>query len=140
MKRVLLHDKEPGRICEVRNPGEEFEVAEGFTWIDAPDDVTTTHRYDPGNGEFIAWNPLDDPMFVQHGYKIARQIAYKSVGEQLDMIYKEVIATGSISATGTWAQHVGTVKEEIPKDDPAAVLEWNRRLAEQMAQAQQQTP
>ena len=44
------------------------------------------------------------------------------------------MATGTISNTGPWATHISTVKAAIPKDDPAAVLEWNRqKLAETMA-------
>jgi hypothetical protein len=43
------------------------------------------------------------------------------------MLYKEILATGAISNTGPWATHITTVKESIPKDDPAAVLAWNQQ-------------
>lgn len=130
MKRALINSLEPGRVCEVRNPGEEFEVADTFSWIDCPDDVTTTHTYMP-DGTFKPFDPLELPGFKENGYKVARAIAYNPIGEQLDMIYKEVLATGSISADGPWAQHITSVKAEIPKDDPAAVLAWNQRYLEQ---------
>ena len=61
---------------------------------------------------------------MANGYKVARTIAYGSVGDQLDLLYKEIQTTGTISATGTWAQHIANVKQTIPKDDPAAVLAW----------------
>lgn len=124
MKRALINSLEPGRICEVKNLGEEFEVAESFTWIDCPDDITTQDKHDPETGEFSKFDILADTGFAENGYKVARQIAYTSVGNQLDMLFKEIQATGSISATGPWAQHVASVKDAIPKDDPAAVIAW----------------
>jgi hypothetical protein len=134
MKRALLNSLEPGRICEVKNPGEEFEVADTFSWIDCPDDVTTHHTYNEETGEFIPFDPLALPGFDENGYKIARMIGYKSIGDQLDMLYKEVTATGTISSTGPWAQHISAIKAAIPKDDPAAVLAWNQAyVEEQMA-------
>lgn len=131
MKRALLNSLEPGRVCEVKDAGEEFEVAESFQWIDCPDDTTTSHTYNTETGEFIPFNPLTLPGFAEHGYKIARMIGYKSIGEQLDMIYKEILATGTISADGQWVQHITSIKEAIPKDDPAAVLAWNQAYIEE---------
>lgn len=126
MKKALLNSLEPGRICEVKNPGEEFEVSDAFYWIDCPDNVTTFHTYQEETGEFIEFDPLSVPGFVENGYKIARMIGYKPIGDQLDMLYKEIVTTGTISADGPWAQHITSIKEAIPKDDPAAVMEWNR--------------
>ena len=122
MKRALLNKLEPGRVCEVVDIGSEFEVSSDFYWVDCPDDVLTSHKY--SNGQFIPFDPLTQPGFAENAYKVARGIAYKSVGDQLDMIYKEVIANGSISTDGAWVSHITQVKQNIPKDDPAAVLEW----------------
>lgn len=127
MKKALINDLEPGRVCEVVNAGSEFDVAENFHWVDCPEDVTPTHSYNAETNTFIPFDILSDPGFVEHGYKVARAIAYSSIGDQLDMIYKEVTANGSISSTGDWATHIAAVKAEIPKDDPAAVLAWNQR-------------
>jgi hypothetical protein len=124
MKRALLHSLEPGRICDIVNPGSEFEVHANFSWIDVPDDTTFADRWDPETNTVIKFTPLADPAFVTNGYKVARTIAYGSVGDQLDLLYKEIQATGTISATGTWAQHIANVKQAIPKNDPAAVLAW----------------
>ena len=125
MKRALIHSEEPGRICDIVEPGAEFEVHPNFTWIDVPDDTTNADRYNVDTGEVIKYNILEDPVFVQNGYMVARAIAYGSLGNQLDMIFKEIQATGSISSTGPWSTHVQSVKDTIPKDDPAAVLAWN---------------
>jgi hypothetical protein len=125
MKRALLHSNEPGRICDIVEVGQEFEVHADFEWIDVPDDTTTLDKY--VDGEIIKYDPLLVPGFAENAYRVARTIAYKSVGDQLDMLFKEVQATGTISNTGAWASHIASVKTAIPKDDPAAVLEWNQQ-------------
>ena len=125
MKKALINSIEPGRICEVVDIGQEFEVAETFTWIDCPDDVITSHKYDSETKEFTAFDILTTPGFAENAYKVARSIAYTGIGDQLATIFKELQSTGSISSTGPWATHIATVKANIPKDDPAAVLAWN---------------
>jgi hypothetical protein len=126
MLRALLHNQEPGRICDIVQPGNEFEVHSNFTWIDVPDDTTTTDRYNEADGTIIKHDLASDPVFAENAYKLARGIAYGSPGEQLDMLFHELKATGSISSTGTWATHIAIVKTNIPKDDPVAVLAWNK--------------
>lgn len=130
MKRALLHKLEPGRICEVKNPGEEFEVHENFYWIDVPDDTSTSDTYNEEDGTITKWNPLNQELFLTNGYKVARAIAYGDIGNQLDMLFKEIQATGTISADGPWATHIASVKATIPKDDPAAVLAWNQQFVQ----------
>jgi hypothetical protein len=130
MKRALINSLEPGRVCEVVDPGNEFEVSSELSWIDCPDDTTTLHTHNVETGEFTPFDILTSPGFAENAYKVARMIAYKSPGEQLDMLYKELQATGTVSADGPWATHVATVKANIPKDDPAAVLAWNLKQAE----------
>ena len=132
MKSALLNSLEPGRICEVVDRGNEFEVASSFTWIDCPDDTTTLHTYVESSDEFKAFDFLQMPGFISEGYKVARQIAYTSVGNQLDMLFKELQQTGTISSDGPWATQVAAVKAAIPKDDPAAVLAWNIQHAQSL--------
>ena len=133
MLRALLHSQEPGRICEIKNPGEEFEVHENFSWVDVPDDTTTADTYNE-DGTITKWHPLNQTVFLEQGYAVARGIGYGSIGNQLDMLYKELQTTGTISNTGPWATHISNVKSAIPKDDPSAVYEWNQQwIAAQMA-------
>lgn len=133
MLSALLHSLEPGRICDIVPVGQEFEVHANFTWITVPDDTTCSDRYNE-DGTISKWDPLTQPGFAESAYRVAREIEYGSLGNQLDMLYKEIVATGTISNTGPWATHISTVKASIPKDDPAAVLEWNRqKLAETIA-------
>ena len=39
---------------------------------------------------------------------------YASIGDQLDMLYKDIVA-GKLDTTGTWATHVKAVKDANPK-------------------------
>ncbi len=46
----------------------------------------------------------------QFGYIQARQEAYGSIGDQLDMLYKDLV-----DGTTTWKDHIATVKSDNPK-------------------------
>ena len=46
----------------------------------------------------------------QFGYVQARQEAYGSIGDQLDMQYKDLV-----NDTTTWKDHIATVKSDNPK-------------------------
>lgn len=130
MLSALLHYIEPGRICDIVPVGEEFEVHPNFTWVQVPDGTTTADIYNE-DGTIQKWDPLRQPGFIENGYKIARSIEYGPIGDQLDMLYKELKNTGTISNTGPWFNRVDSVKAAIPKDDPEAVLAWNmQKLAE----------
>lgn len=140
MKKALLSLLEPGRVCDVVPVGQEFPTTSDFYWIDCADDITTHHRYNEETKSFVEFSVLNVPGFVEEGYKVARTIAYKSVGEQMDMMFKELAATGTISQDGPWATHIANVKAMIPKDDPEAVQRWNEQHAAQMAQNTPATP
>lgn len=47
-----------------------------------------------------------------NGYKVARQIAYLPIAEQLDMQYWD-----SVNGTTTWAEHIAQVKADNPKPE-----------------------
>lgn len=52
------------------------------------------------------------------GYvRIKRAQEYPSVEDQLDMLYHEITANGSISATGDWYQTITSVKTNNPKPE-----------------------
>lgn len=133
MLKALLHNQEPGRICEVVQPGQEFEVHSNFQWVDVPDGTTHMDIWDTENNVVIKYDPLSVPGFAENAYRIARGIAYKSPGDQLDMLYHELVANGNISTSGIWFQHITSVKSAIPKDDPAKVHQWNLDYAAMMS-------
>jgi len=45
-----------------------------------------------------------------NGYKTARQLAYGSIGDQLDMQYWD-----AVNGTTTWKDHIAKVKSDNPK-------------------------
>ena len=113
MKKVLMNIT--GFVHEIRNPGEDYEIYEGpdatIAWVDAPDDITYnwTLEYSPAAKEMI-WvkriKPYANPA-------IERKVAYGDVGDQLDMIYKDMK-----NGTTHWIDHIDFVKSVIPKPPP----------------------
>ena len=57
----------------------------------------------------LANNKWNDQQF---GYIQARQEAYGSIGDQLDMQYKD-----AVNGTTTWKDHVAQVKSDNPKPE-----------------------
>ena len=42
------------------------------------------------------------------------ETTYASIGDQLDMLYKDIVA-GTVTTSGTWATHIKAVKDANPK-------------------------
>ena len=77
--------------------------------------------YKQVNNERLEFNDADYAQSVtdlanskwdaqQFGYIQARQEAYGSIGDQLDMQYKD-----AVNGTTTWKDHIATVKSDNPK-------------------------
>lgn len=76
------------------------------------------------NGNFIAYdkdgkevsiNMTDvDADFAKIDYKNKRYAQYPNWQEQLDMLYKDIVA-GKLDETGTWATHIKAIKDANPK-------------------------
>ena len=110
MAKMCLVDYR-GFIEQIVEPGEEFEIYTGsdakLKWVlSASDDVT------------LDWI-MKDGAFVERtrhtSYAVQRQVAYGSIGDQLDMLYKD-----QINGTTTWKDHVAAVKaaNPAPSDEP----------------------
>lgn len=131
MKKVLINNFEEGRVCDVVEPGTEFEVNSQFAWIDCDiDEITTKWSWsidDSGKIIFSVNSIHETDEFKTVGYKVARATAFGSVQEQLDMIYEELKLNGTLSFEGPWAKHITKMKESIPKNNPIAVLEWYQK-------------
>ena len=130
-KFILTNTYEDNRICDVADSaGLKFDVHPDFAWKEL-DSAHSAMNVDDGwlwkdsDSNIIVWEPsVIDSDFEKDGYKFARIIAYKSVGDQLDMLYKEIQSKGSIDSNGDWYQHITQVKSDIPKDSAQAVLDW----------------
>ena len=55
-----------------------------------------------------AWDLEND------SYRSKRRESYDSLPNQLDMLYKDIVA-GKLDTTGTWATHIKAVKDANPK-------------------------
>jgi len=49
-----------------------------------------------------------------NSYRSKRRESYDSLANQLDMLYKDIVA-GKLDTTGTWATHIKAVKDANPK-------------------------
>ncbi len=126
-KRILTNINEPTRVLEVVELGNEFDVHSDFEWKTCEDDnVTSEYSWEIINGDLVVnkENVTDNQDFINNGYKFARMIAYGDIGDQLDMIYKEIKETGSITIDGEWATRIKLTKEKLPKNDASAVLRY----------------
>lgn len=47
--------------------------------------------------------------------QVDRKIGYGDIGEQLDLLYKDLVA-GNLDETGEWAQFIKNVKDSNPKE------------------------
>ena len=47
-------------------------------------------------------------------YSRQRYVAYKTIVEQLDLLYADMVA-GKLDTTGSWATHIKSVKDAFPK-------------------------
>ena len=53
-----------------------------------------------------------EDYLANHKYKDDRRIAYASLGDQLDMQYKD-----QLNGTTTWKDHIAKVKSDHPKPE-----------------------
>jgi hypothetical protein len=136
MKKALISYQ--GWVSQIVEPGEDYEIYNGpdatIQWVDAPDEITLdwTLEWSP-NQERMVWVERDGP-FTDNS--VARSVAYGQIGQQLDMIYHELMETGTLSSNGPWAQHVTNVKSLIPKP----VAQEPERLEDIMARAATEEP
>jgi hypothetical protein len=128
MKKALIDKRfwTVTQIIELDQP--EFETTTDFMWVSCPDNCETGWPYNNDTGVFTDphahsrdefGNPVE-PFVMQ------RMRSYPPMGDQFDMLFKEIKATGTISPTGEWFQSIQYVKDNLPKPgsegDPANYL------------------
>jgi hypothetical protein len=116
MKRALI-DSGNNRVVQVVDMGGDFEVHSNLYWVDCPDQAESYFIYDPENLTFEDphASSKDDFGNPVEPWSMQRQRAYPGFGEQLDMLWKEIRDTGSISKDGQWFKNVQLVKDSIPR-------------------------
>jgi len=115
-KRALIENNTNRVVQIVQTEADQFEVHGGLYWMDCPDNTESYFLLkddgsfeDPHEANRDAFGQTVEPFYMQ------RMRAYAGSGEQLDMLYKELMSTGTLSANGPWATHITTVKAAIPK-------------------------
>tara|TARA_B100000959_G_scaffold87349_1_gene92642 strand:- start:5791 stop:6165 length:375 start_codon:yes stop_codon:yes gene_type:complete len=122
--KALVNKKENGRVCEVLPDDKIFETYSDLVWIDCTGtDIENEKPNEPNGGTwtysfetetFSIVPPHTNPA---ERFNIARKIGYGEIGEQLDMLYKEVKDAGSITTDGEWFKHVKKVKKDVTLDN-----------------------
>lgn len=123
MKRALI-DSNNNRVVQIAD--EDFPVHGALYWVDCPDDCGTYYIYDPENLTFEDPHAHSKDEFGNpvEPFSMQRMRAYPGIGDQLDLLFKEIRDNGSISANGAWFQSIQAVKNAIPKPvDPDAPVQ-----------------
>jgi hypothetical protein len=123
MKRALI-DSNNNRVVQIAD--EDFPVHGALYWVDCPDDCGTYYIYDPENLTFEDPHAHSKDEFGNpvEPFSMQRMRAYPGIGDQLDLLFKEIRDSGSISASGAWFQSIQAVKNAIPKPvDPDAPVQ-----------------
>lgn len=117
MKHVLVDFR--GLVSDVVEPGGEFPVYNGpdspIRWVTCEvDSIDSTWMLI--DGQWVAPNQR-----YENGQNLKRQIAYGDVGEQLDMMYKDMVDGGT-----RWKDHVANVKATIESESAFEANPANR--------------
>jgi hypothetical protein len=99
-----------------------------------PNFLTEVKLEDNGSGAFIKeWNissekakPTDDQLNALNSQattlanneviKETRRLAYGDIGDQLDLLYKDIVAN-KLDTTGEWAKKIKAVKDANAKEE-----------------------
>jgi len=117
MKKALI-DKRFMTVCQIIGEEEnEFETTDDFFWVPCPDKCETAWIYNDETQEIIdphahARDEFGNPV---EPFVMQRMRSYPPMGDQLDMLWKEVKETGTISTEGQWFQSIQYVKDNVPK-------------------------
>ena len=118
MRKALI-DKRFWEVAQIVNSeAETFETTDDFKWVDCPNDrVEDAWFYDDNANEFTDPHATTRDEFGNpvEPFAMQRMRSYPPVGDQMDMLYKEIQATGKISANGEWFQSIKFVKDNVPK-------------------------
>ena len=68
----------------------------------------------PTNSQLNSYETAGNTLESNNNARNTRRLAYGDIGDQLDMLYKDIIA-GKLDATGEWAKAIKKVKDDNPK-------------------------
>jgi hypothetical protein len=92
---------------------EVVTAADGKSEIQQRTPVADVHTL-TGSGDAVLYNSLGELRAVVQ-YATDRRNNYPAIEEQLDSLYHEIIVSGSLTSSGSWAQSIRAVKDAHPK-------------------------
>ena len=131
-----------GYVADIVEPGEEYQLFLGRgcsqMWVYARDDIK--------NCWTLEWSPAaNDMIWVERDDSYAdplttRKVAYGEIGQQLDMLYRDIAAGKNLNASDAeWFQHVKTVKDNTTRpgdvEEPMDPTMTEEEVAEFMSDA-----
>lgn len=128
MAKWAIVNGETGQLSDICDEADKFEIYEGadstLRWCEVPDDTTYAHYM--VNGNVIHHTETED---LRETRIVERELAYGSIGEQLDMQYRD-----SVNGTTEWKDHIANVKattvapSSIPEyvEDPRKIQQEGR--------------
>ena len=116
MAKQALVNRHNGTLTDIVDEADKFEVYEGndaeFKWCEVPDDTTYDHYM--VNGVVIHRSENED---LREEAIVTRMDAYGSVGDQLDMMYRD-----NLNGTTEWKDFVANVKATTTKPSTIAAF------------------
>ena len=107
-------DRGIAAALESLRPGSQWTINGGdsysnIQWLE-PSDGQTMPTESELNTEISRLNT----EYINKQYQRVRKTKYSEIGEQLDMLYHDMVA-GKLDSAGTWFNHVKSVKDSNPK-------------------------
>jgi len=116
MAKFALVNRSTGNLTDICNEADKFEVYQGadaeFKWCEVPDDTTYDHYM--VNGVVIHRSENED---LREEAVVVRMDAYGSVGDQLDMMYRD-----NLNGTTEWKDFVANIKATTTKPSTIAAF------------------
>ena len=114
-------DYETGRPNHIEDYLVELKSGCWFTWTDSKNKIYANLTILDGSAKPTEKECTDGLAAMQaawdlenDSYRSKRRESYDSLANQLDMLYKDMLA-GKLDTTGTWATHIKAVKDANPK-------------------------
>ena len=116
MAKFALVNRLTGNLTDICNEADKFDVYQGadaeFKWCEVPDDTTYDHYM--VNGVVIHRSENED---LREKAVVERMDAYGSVGDQLDMMYRD-----NVNGTTEWKDFIANIKATTTKPSTIAAF------------------
>ncbi len=102
MRKFYKYDKDESVVIEITESESQIRMS------------TSDAQALVNSGEAVIYDTIDD-LYEVIQYRMNREKEYPAIEEQLDSLYHEIIVSGSLTSSGSWAQSIKAVKDAHPK-------------------------